>query len=191
MITVTRPVTIERVGGTPLVKQGGERGITLVGFRGWLLSVSAHGVTASNIMITSDVYVVDVPPGFTAVLVVDPSSRTISIMSAAPPPPQVERPGAGPELERPIVSLPGRPVAFRPPAEVLGSSPSAIVVLGAMMALSMAVYMLRRDAGLGLAIAGAAGAVLGAAVAGADIALLAFTVALAGAVLSWLERRGG
>ena len=40
-------------------------------------------------MITSDEYVVDVPLGFTAMIIADPSSRQISIVGTNPPPQNV------------------------------------------------------------------------------------------------------
>ncbi len=148
-VALSRPVIIDISSGELRIYPGGAKGITLRGFRGWTLNFAIAGTSVSGVVVSSDEYVLDVPLGFTAMVVVNPSSRQISIVAAAPSPPVLRATvGRGENITLPSTSI------APPPTPITQLSIDMIVLGGAMIALAIAAARLSGDIGLGIALAG-------------------------------------
>jgi hypothetical protein len=155
-VYVSTPLAVEYAVTDMRVYPYGTRGLTLRGFRGWTLSYSVSGVTVSGIIVTSNEFVVEVPVGVTLVVTADPISRTISIVSAAPPPPvaAVPAPTSVPGVPVPDVSL------LRPS---LPTAPS-LVMYGVFLALTVAMYSVTRSLSTAVLVSGVVASVYAFAV---------------------------
>ncbi|MCC6014683.1 MAG: hypothetical protein LM564_03145 [Desulfurococcaceae archaeon] len=155
-VYVSTPLAVEYALTDIRVYPYGTRGLTLRGFRGWTLSYSVSGVTVSGISVASDEFVVEVPLGVTLVVTADPVSRTISIVSAAPPPPMasVPAPPPAPGVPVPDVSLlrPSLPTA------------SSLVMYGVFLALAVAMYSVTRSLSTAVLVSGVVASVYAFAV---------------------------
>jgi hypothetical protein len=145
-VYVSTPLAVEYALTDIRVYPYGTKGLTLRGFRGWTLSYSVSGVTVSGISVASDEFVVEVPIGVTLVITADPVSRTISIVSAAPPPPVaiVPAPPPAPGVPVPDVSIlrPSLPTA------------SSLVMYGVFLALAVAMYSVTRSLSTAVLVSG-------------------------------------
>ena len=125
------------------------QGITLRNMKGWLLSYSVSGVSVSNIQISGSSETISIPLGITLLVFVDPTSRTISLVQAAPPPvvargaqnPQQPLPLPAPQIEMPSISTITDPGIAIP------------VILGLAAALIIAGRQLTGSIGRGILIA--------------------------------------
>jgi hypothetical protein len=145
-VYVSTPLAVEYALTDIRIYPYGTKGLTLRGFRGWTLSYSVSGVTVSGISVASDEFVVEVPIGVTLVITADPVSRTISIVSAAPPPPVAVVPAPSPVLGVPV-----------PDASLLRPSlptASSLVMYGVFLALAVAMYSVTRSLSTAVLVSG-------------------------------------
>jgi hypothetical protein len=155
-VYVSAPLAVEYALTDIRVYPYGTRGLTLRGFRGWTLSYSVSGVTVSGISVASDEFVVDVPLGVTLVVTADPVSRTISIVSAAPPPPMasVPAPPPAPGISVPDVSI----------LRLSLPTASSLVMYGVFLALAVAMYSVTRSLSTAVLVSGVVASVYAFAV---------------------------
>jgi len=164
-VYVTSPLAIEYALTDVNVYPYGAKGVTLKGFRGWTLSYSVAGVTISGVTVTADEYVVDVPIGITLVVSVDPTGRSISLVSASPPP--VVTTVTAPTVT-PVINLPDY-VVFRPTVPQL----SSILMYGVFLALTLAMYSLTRSLSTAVVVSGVVSSIY--AFASKDLSILPYT----------------
>jgi hypothetical protein len=165
-IYVSAPLAVEYAVTDMKIYPYGTKGLTLKGFRGWSLSYSVSGVTVSGITITSDSYVIEVPAGVTLVVSADPISRSVSIVSAAPPPPVASVPA--PTAASPAISIPNASI-LRPEVP----SASSLVMYGVFLALTMAIYSVTRSLSTAVVISGVVSSIY--AFATKDLSILPYT----------------
>jgi hypothetical protein len=121
---------VYRHGGID-VEPGGRLPVTLVGFRGFTLSYSVAGATVTNVLIATNELPLYFPYGVALMVIVDPSSRTISIVQvAAPAPPVVLETTAVPWIALPTIQS-------RPVVQPDWGAPEFIVLYGAMVAVAV------------------------------------------------------
>ncbi|MEM0458956.1 MAG: hypothetical protein QXZ31_03735, partial [Thermofilaceae archaeon] len=182
-VVVDKPAVIELSYGTIRVYQGGGRGLTFKGFAGYKLNLAVGGVTVSNYLIPSDNHVLELPLGFAAFVIVDPTYNTITIISA----------GLIQEPVKAVYGAQASPIALPPPGAVVDTrlqQPSVVTVLAVATAsaVGVSVFRLTRRLSASLSVAGATvsfiGVVLGASgIAPATVAMsLIASGVMAGAV---------
>ena len=131
--TLSTPVKVVYEFGSVRVEPGGKAPITLVGFRGYTLSYSAAGVTVSNVLITSNEYLLEFPYGIALMVVVDPASRTVSLVQVSiPQAPVTVAPTPGGGM---YVPQPQPPTA--PSWSLDFGEPAFIILYGAMIAVAI------------------------------------------------------
>jgi hypothetical protein len=164
-VYVSSPLAIEYVLTDINVYPYGAKGVTLKGFRGWSLSYSVSGVTISGVSITSDDYVVDVPVGITLVVSVDPVGRSVSIVSASPPPvvTSVPAPTVTPTINLPDVSV------LKPSIP----QTSSLLMYGVFLALAVTIYSVTRSLSTAIVVSGVVSSVY--AFATKDLSILPYT----------------
>jgi len=181
MISLQTPTIIQYAGGSVNVYAGGQTGITFIGFAGFIASISVGAVTMSNIPITSDVWIVDVPLGYTAMLIVDPVNRVLSLMSATP----IQPPAVFSPAPIQVVAPPPQLAPFQlPPPSV-----SALIWYAVFAAVAVAAYALGLDVGLAIAVAAAAAAIIGAATGDAAMMATGIAVAVIAVAFSYALRK--
>jgi hypothetical protein len=164
-VYVSSPLAIEYALTDINVYPYGTKGVTLKGFRGWSLSYSVSGVTISGVSITSDDYVVDVPVGITLVVSVDPVGRSVSIVSASPPPvvTAVPAPTVTPTINLPDVSV------LKPSIPQTAS----LLMYGVFLALTVTIYSVTRSLSTAIVVSGVVSSVY--AFATKDLSILPYT----------------
>jgi len=182
MVSLQTPTIIQFSNGTINVYAGGRTGITFMGFAGFVASISVGAVTMSNVPVTSDVWTVDVPLGYTAMLIVDPVNRVLSLMSASPvQPPFAIAPTTIP-VYVPRIDL----------AAIENPQPSldivAVLMYGAFAAVAVAAYVLGADIGMAIAVTGAIAAAIGAATGSTPILFTGIAALAAGIAVSAARR---
>jgi hypothetical protein len=164
-VYVSSPLAIEYVLTDINVYPYGTKGVTLKGFRGWSLSYSVSGVTISGVSITSDAYVVDVPVGITLVVSVDPVGRSVSIVSASPPPvvTAVPAPTVTPTINLPDVSV----------LKLSIPQTASLLMYGVFLALTVAIYSVTRSLSTAIVVSGVVSSIY--AFATKDLSILPYT----------------
>jgi len=125
------------------------QGITLRNMGGWLLSYSVSGVSVSNIQISGSSETISIPLGITLIVFVDPTSRTISLVQASPPP-VVAREAKDPQQ---FLPLPAPQIAMPSISTITDPGIAIPVILGLAAALIIAGRQLTRSIGKGILIA--------------------------------------
>jgi hypothetical protein len=125
------------------------QGITLRNMRGWLLSYSVSGVSVSNIQISGSSETISIPLGITLLIFVDPTSRTISLVQAAPPP-VIARGAQNPQQ---FLPLPAPQIAMPSISTITDPGIAIPVILGLAAALIIAGRQLTGSIGRGILIA--------------------------------------
>jgi hypothetical protein len=125
------------------------QGITLRNMRGWLLSYSVSGVSVSNVQISGSSETISIPIGITLLVFVDPTSRTISLVQAAPPP-VVARGAQNPQQPLP---LPAPQISMPSISTITDPGIAIPVILGLTAALIIAGRQLTGSIGRGILIA--------------------------------------
>jgi hypothetical protein len=150
-ITLSYPVKIVRVTGGVSIEPGSGSTVTLVGFKGYTLGYSVAGVTVSNIVIGLDEYRLDLPLGISVMVVVDPSTRAVSIVQVAPltPPTKLAQPS------RPPVYVPEAPMPpeISSPSYSMGA-PEFIVLYGSAVAVAVVASRLTGSVVRGVLLSG-------------------------------------
>jgi hypothetical protein len=122
------------------------QGITLRNMRGWLLSYSVSGVSVSNIQISDSSETISIPLGITLLIFVDPTSKTISLVQAAPPP-VVTREAQNPQQ---FLPLPAPQIAIPSISTITDPGIAIPVILGLVAALIIAGRQLTGSIGRGI-----------------------------------------
>jgi hypothetical protein len=153
-IVLNQPTTIsfDPVTNAVTIASGGSAPMTLVGFQGFSLSYSVAGISVSNVLIASNSFPLDLPYGVALMVVVDPSSRTVSIVQVSP----IQQPYRVAATTRPVftVSLPPPP---QPQSMVLDvSSVAPVVMWGAAVAVAVAATRITGSIWRGIAMAAVA-----------------------------------
>jgi hypothetical protein len=152
-ITLSTPLQLVYNAGAVSVQPGSGSMLTLVGFRGFLLSYSVAGVTVSNILITTNTYNLDFPAGIALVAIVDPSTLTISLVQVTPPTqPQYFTTTSIPGIYIPLPSTP--PPVLQPPST--WGDPGFIVLYGAAVAVAIVAARMTGSLARGIVVAATA-----------------------------------
>jgi hypothetical protein len=151
-ITLSTPLQLVYASGSVMVEPGSGSMLTLVGFRGFLLSYSVAGVTVSNILITTNTYTLDFPAGIALVAIVDPSTLTISLVQVTPPvQPQYFTTTTLPGI---YVPVPPPPPVLQPPST--WGDPGFIVLYGAAVAVAIVAARMTGSLARGIVVAATA-----------------------------------
>jgi len=150
-ITLSTPLQLVYSSGTVAVQPGSGSMLTLVGFRGFLLSYSVAGVTVSNILITTNAYSLDFPAGIALVAIVDPSTLTISLVQVTPP----AQPQYFTTTSLPGIFVPAPPPPVLQPPSTWGD-PGFIVLYGAAVAVAIVAARMTGSLARGIAVAATA-----------------------------------
>jgi hypothetical protein len=179
-ITLNAPVTIEFVPPNSLnVYSGGSYGLTLKNMRGWTLSYSISGTSVSGILIAGSEQTIYVPMGLTLLVIADPSTRTISIVQASPPP-VVYAVSPTATVSLPTLSLP----SFKPSDLVLSPGlVSPVLVVGLFTAVLITAHRLTGSLGKSMIIASASALPLALATAVLTGDLRSFGIIILGVII--------
>jgi len=153
-VVLNQPTTIsfDPVTGVVIISSGGSAPMTLVGFQGFSLSYSVAGMSVSNILISQSSFTLDLPYGVALMIVVDPSSKAVSIVQVSP----IQQPYKIVATTRPVftVSLPPPP---QPQNFVVDATTVApIVMWGAAVAVAIAATRITGSIWRGIAMASVA-----------------------------------
>ena len=152
-VSLSSPVRIVFSGLSIEVVPTTGSGITFVGFQGWTLNLGISGTSVSGITITSDEYHVDVPLGFTAMIIADPSTRQISIVSASPPSQNVR--ATVTKGETAVITFATPPQMTVSPLSSFTSFTNIAIITATFIALGIAAYRLTGETGMALIVPGA------------------------------------
>jgi hypothetical protein len=130
-LVLNSPVRLVYRQGNIDIEPGGRSPVTLVGFRGFTLSYSVAGATVSNVLVAAEELPLEFPYGVALMVIVDPSSRAISIVQvAAPAPPVILGTTTVPWIALPTVQP-------RPIVQPDWGAPEFIVLYGSMVAVAV------------------------------------------------------
>jgi hypothetical protein len=182
-IAVTQPIQIVYSGSDIRVVPSQTPGLSFVGFKGFRLSISVGNIQLQNIEVAQDPMTLYLPVGFTALLVVDTASKTISLTQMALPQP----PGALTPVPTSI------PVLAPPPTSVQLTEPASAIqysiLIAAFTAVALAIWRRTGDFGYGVALAGVAGAIIALVLGNATAVAVALMIMGIGIAVSIYERR--
>jgi hypothetical protein len=182
-IAVTQPIQIVYSGSEVRVVPSQAPGLTFVGFKGFRLSIAVGNIQLQNIEVAQDPMTLYLPTGFTALLVVDTASKTISLTQMALPQP----PGALTPVPTavPAVAPPPTSVQLTEPASAIQYS----ILIATFTAIALAIWRRTGDFGYGVAVAGVAGAIIALVLGNATAVAVAVMVMGIGIAVSIYERR--
>jgi len=153
-VVLNQPTTIsfDPVTGAVTISSSGSAPMTLVGFQGFSLSYSVAGMSVSNILITSNSFTLDLPYGVALMIVVDPSSKAVSIVQVSP----IQQPYKIAATTSPVFT-----VSLPPPPEpqnfvVDASTVAPIVMWGAAVAVAIVATRITGSIWRGVAMASVA-----------------------------------
>jgi len=182
-IAVVQPIQIVYSGSDIRVVPSQAPGLTFVGFKGFRLSIAIGNIQLQNIEVAQDSMTLYLPVGFTALLVVDTASKTISLTQMALPQP----PGALTPVPTSI------PVLAPPPTSVQLTEPASAIqysiLIATFTAIALAIWRRTGDFGYGVAVAGVAGAIIALVLGNGTAVAVALMVMGIGIAVSIYERR--
>jgi hypothetical protein len=182
-IAVTQPIQIIYTGSDIRVAPSTTPGITLVGFKGFKLSIAVGNIQLQNIEVSQDTMTLYLPVGFTALLVVDTASKTISLTQMAlPQPPGVLTPVS---TSIPIPAPPPINIALTEPAIAIQYT----VLVAVFAGVALAIWRRTGDFGYGVAVAGITAAVIGIVLRNGTATAVSLMIMGIGVAVSIYERR--
>jgi hypothetical protein len=182
-IAVTQPIQIVYSGSDIMVVPSQAPGLTFVGFKGFRLSIAVGNIQLQNIEVVQDPMTLYLPVGFTALLVVDTASKTVSLTQMAlPQPPGALTPAP---TSIPVLAPPPTSVQLTEPASAIQYS----ILIATFTAIALAIWRRTGDFGYGAALAGAAGAIIALVLGNGTAVAVALMVMGIGIAVSIYERR--
>ena len=182
-IAVTQPIQIIYTGSDIKVAPSTALGITFVGFKGFRLSIAVGNIQLQNIEVSQDPMTLYLPTGFTALLVVDTASKTISLTQMALPQP----PGALTPVQTSIPVLAPPPTSA--PLTELAAAIQYTILISTFTGIALAIWRRTGDFGYGAALAGVAGAIIGLVLGNGTAVAISLAVMGIGIAVSIAERR--
>jgi hypothetical protein len=182
-IAVVQPIQIVYSGSDIRVVPSQTPGLTFVGFKGFRLSIAVGNIQLQNIEISQDPMVLYLPVGFTALLVVDTASKTISLTQMALPQP----PGALTPVPTtaPAVAPPPMNIQLTEPALAIQYS----ILIATFTAIALAIWRRTGDFGYGVALAGVSASIIGLVIQNGTAVAVSLMVMGIGIAVSIYERR--
>jgi hypothetical protein len=182
-IAVTQPIQIVYSGSDINVAPSSTPGLTFVGFKGFRLSISVGNIQLQNIEVAQDPMTLYLPVGFTALLVVDTASKTISLTQMALPQP----PGA-------LTPVPTTaPAVAPPPMNIQLTEPAAAIqysiLIATFTAIALAIWRRTGDFGYGVALAGVSASIIGLVIQNGTAVAVSLMIMGIGIAVSIYERR--
>ena len=132
-LVLNNPVKLRYTYSGVEILPGERTSLTLTGFRGFTLSYSVAGVTVSNVLIGIDEYSLEFPYGVALMVIVDPSSKTISIVQVAAP----AQPVLLTTTTAPWIYVPTPPTPAQPIFPYDWGAPQFIILYGAVVAVAI------------------------------------------------------
>jgi len=182
-IAVTQPIQIVYSGSDIKVSSSQSPGLTLVGFKGFKLSISVGNIQLQNIEVNQDPMTLYLPIGFTALLVVDTSAKTVSLTQMAlPQPPGALTPA---QTSVPILAPPPTNAPLTQPAVAIQYT----ILVAVFTGVALAIWRRTGDFGYGTAVAGVASAIIGLVLGNGTAVAVALMIMGIGIAISIAERR--
>jgi len=182
-IAVTQPIQIVYSGSDIKVSSSQSPGLTLVGFKGFKLSISVGNIQLQNIEVNQDPMTLYLPTGFTALLVVDTSAKTVSLTQMAlPQPPGALTPA---QTSVPILAPPPTNAPLTQPAVAIQYT----ILVAVFTGVALAIWRRTGDFGYGTAVAGVASAIIGLVLGNGTAVAVALMIMGIGIAISIAERR--
>ncbi|MCI4438148.1 MAG: hypothetical protein JHC33_15180, partial [Ignisphaera sp.] len=182
-VAVMQPIQIIYTGSDIKVSPSTTPGITFVGFKGFKLSIAVGNIQLQNIEVSQDPMTLYLPTGFTALLVVDTSAKTISLTQMAfPQPPGALTPAS---TSIPILAPPPTSAPLTEPAVAIQYT----ILVATFTGIALAIWRRTGDFGYGVAVAGVASAIIGLVLGNGTAVAIALAIMGIGIAISIAERR--